>query len=241
MIDRHDALGNLRRIDAWRYKLALAKLGHEVDRREWAIAPQRPGAILNFQLNSYNFAAALLQPPKFDAAASDAASYGAIGAIFAHEVTHFVDALGADYDARGVARTWWTATDKAKYADATAPLAAQFVSYEPLPGAAIDGKRTLVENVADLSGLEAAFDAYREAVGARRNVDQDREFFLAFARSWRATMNDDALAKVVATDNHAPEAYRIATVRNLDAWYQAFDVKPGQRLYLPPQQRVHVW
>lgn len=241
VIDRHDALGNLRRIEAWRYRQALAKLGREVDRHEWAIAPQRPGAILNFQLNSHNFAAALLQPPKFDPAASDAEAYGAIGAIFAHEVAHFVDALGADYDMQGAARSWWTAADKARYAEATAPLAAQFVSYQPLPDAAIDGQRTLVENVADLAGLEAAFDAYREAIGIRRDAPHDRDFFIGFARSWRATMNDDALRAMLKADNHAPEPYRIATVRNLDAWYDAFDVKPGQRLYLRPEERVHVW
>ena len=240
-IDPRDALGNALRIDEWRYRQALAKLDREVDRREWAIAPQFPGAILNFQLNSYNFAAALLQPPKFDANGSEAANYGAIGAIFAHELTHFVDALGADYDADGAAHPWWTAADKAHYDTRTAPLAAQFVAYEPLPNAPIDGKRTLVENVADLSGLETAYDAYREAMIEWRDARQDREFFLGFARSWRATMNDEALAKVVQTDNHAPEAYRIATVRNVDAWYDAFDVKPGQRLYLPPERRAHVW
>jgi endothelin-converting enzyme/putative endopeptidase len=239
MIDSKDALGNVRRVERWRYERALAKLGRDVDRREWAIAPHTPAAILNFQLNAYNFAAALLQPPKFDADASDAANYGAIGAIFAHELTHFVDTLGADYDVQGAARNWWTAEDKAKYATVSQPLVAQFAAYRPLPDAGIDGSQTLVENFADLAGLASAFDAYREALGS--GITQDREFFMGFARSWRATMKDDAVRVMVKSDGHAPERYRISTVRNLDAWYEAFDVKPGQRLYLPPEERVRVW
>jgi predicted metalloendopeptidase len=245
-IDAHDAVGNLRRIADWNYRNALAKLGRPVDRQEWVIAPQTPGAILNFHLNSYNFAAALLQPPKFDPAASDAANYGAIGAIFAHEVSHFVDTLGADYDAQGAARRWWTAEDKAKYDAATQPLVDQFSAYRPFPDLAIDGKLTLVENVADLGGLAAAFDAYREALGSRAAGPedlrrQDRQFFIGFARSWRAKLTDEAIRAQVKGDGHAPESYRISTVRNLDAWYEAFDVRPGQRLYLPPGSRVRIW
>jgi putative endopeptidase len=245
-IDVHDPVGNLQRVADWNYRNALAKLGHDVDRREWVVAPQWPGAILNFQLNSYNFSAALLQPPKFDPAASEAASYGAIGAIFAHEVVHFVDALGADYDAQGATRAWWTAQDKARYEEATRPLVEQFSAYRPLPDLAIDGKRTLVENVADLGGLAAAFDAYRDALGSRAADAQalrrqDREFFIGYARSWRNLLREDALRAMVKGDSHAPEAWRIATVRNLDAWYEAFDVKPGQRLYLEPKARVRVW
>lgn len=236
-IDPHDAFGNQRRVEGWSYKIALAKLGHAVDRREWVIAPQSPGANLNFQLNSYNFAAALLQPPKFDAAASDAATYGAIGAIFGHEVSHFVDTLGADYDASGASRNWWSAEDRQKYEAATRPLVEQFAAYRPFPDVAIDGKKTLVENVADMAGLAAAFDAYRAAPGPR----QDREFFVGFAQSWRVIRREDAVRAMLKGDGHAPESYRIATVRNFDAWYEAFDVKPGQRLYLAPEERVRVW
>jgi predicted metalloendopeptidase len=203
-------------------------------------------AVLNFQLNSYNFAAALLQPPKFDPAASDAANYGAIGAIFAHEVSHFVDTLGADYDVQGAARMWWTAEDRAQYDAAAQPLVDQFAAYRPFADAAVDGKLTLGENLADLGGLAAAFDAYRQALGGRAaDADalrrQDRQFFIGFARSWRAKARDDTLRAELKADNHAPERYRIATVRNLDAWYDAFDVKPGQRLYLAPGSRVRIW
>jgi len=245
-IDAHDPVGNLRRLDESKYREALAKARRDVDRGEWVVAPQWPGAVLNFQLNSYNFAAAFLQPPKFDANASEAASYGATGAIFAHEVTHFVDTLGADYDVQGAMHEWWTAEDRAGYAAATRPLIAQFSAYRPLPDAAVDGQRTLVENVADLGGLAIAFDAYRDAVGRRAPDGEalkrmDREFFTAYARAWRSTMREDALRAMLKGDGHAPDRYRVATVRNLDAWYEAFDVKPGQRLYLDPKDRVRVW
>lgn len=241
----HEALGNVRRIERWRYQAALAKLGQPVDRREWQIPWHKPNAILNFQLDSYNFAAALIQGPKFDPEASDAANYGAIGAIFAHEVTHFVDSLGADYDARGDARNWWMDRDRANHELKARALVDQFVAYRPLPDASIDGKLTLTENFADLSGLEFAFDAYRAALGAGKDPAQlkamDREFFVGFAKSWRATMNEEALRAWLKKDTHAPERFRIATVRNLDAWHAAFDVKPGHALWLAPGERVRIW
>ena len=245
-IDAGDAVGNLQRVAEWNYRNAVAKLGRPVDRREWVIAPQWPGAVLNFQLNSYNFAAALLQAPKFDPDASDAANYGAIGAIFAHEASHFVVTLGADYDASGAMNNWWSAADKAKFEAASQALVDQYSAYRPLPDAPVDGKLTLTENLADLAGLAAAFDAYRSSLGPvaadpeelRR---QDREFFIGFARSWRAKASEEALRAQLKGDGHAPEAYRIATVRNLDAWYEAFDVQPEQRLYLKKEERVFIW
>jgi putative endopeptidase len=246
VIDAHDAVGNLQRVADWNYRHVLAKLGRPVDRHEWSIAPQSPGAILNFQLNAYNFAAALLQSPKFDPTESDAANYGAIGAIFAHEVSHLVDTLGAEYDAQGATRAWWTADDKATYDALSQTLIDQFSAYRPFPDLAVDGKLTLTENIADLGGLAAAFDAYRQAVGSRAADKealrgQDQQFFIGFARSWRAKLSEEAMRAQIAGDGHAPESYRIATVRNLDAWYEAFDVQPGQRLYLAPEKRVRIW
>ena len=249
-IDARDAVGNQLRIDAWNRQRALARLAQPVDRRAWGIDPQTPGATLNFQLNAHNFAAALLQPPKFDAAASEAANLGAIGAIFAHELSHFVDVLGADHDARGALQPWWTAQDKAAYAAAADALVQQFAAYEPVPGAAIDGRRTLTENVADLTGLATAFDAHRRALASRAGSaladpadlrQQDRAFFIGFARAWRIRSNEAALRTQLATDSHAPERWRVATVRNLDAWYDAFDVRPGHKLYLAPAARVRIW
>jgi predicted metalloendopeptidase len=213
--------------------------------KEWWIAPQTVGALLVFQQNAYDFAAALLQPPKFDPAASDAAAYGAIGAIIGHDVTHYVDVLGAEYGVDGAMHRWWTAEDSSRYQALAEPLVEQFSSYRPFPDAAVDGKLTLRENIADLAGLASAFDAYRKTLGTRatdRNYvrQQDREFFIAFAQAWRTKMSDAAIRAQLSND-HAPEMYRFSTVRNLDAWYDAFDVRPGQRLFLEPNARVKIW
>jgi endothelin-converting enzyme/putative endopeptidase len=217
-----------------------------VDRTEWWIAPHRVAAILTFQLTAYNFPAALLQAPKFDPAASDAANYGAIGAIVGHEVSHFVDMLGKEWDAEGRMTRWWSAQDSAGFQAAADRLVTQFSSYRPFPGLAVNGSMGQTENVADLAGLAAAFDAYRRTLGTRATDreyvrEQDRQFFLGYARSWRSQTSEEGLRAQLAADNHAPDNYRIATVRNLDAWYEAFDVRPGQRLYLAPGERVRVW
>jgi putative endopeptidase len=246
MVNSADAVGNLQRLSEFQYRNTVAKLRKRVDKTEWSIAPQRAGAVLLFQQNSYNFAAALLQLTKFDPDASDATNYGAIGAIVGHEVSHFVDTLGAEYEADGRFRRWWITEDLSRYEALTAPLIKQVESYQPLPDLAINGKFTLVENVADLAGLAAAFDAHREALGAKASDkdyvrQQDRQFFLGFARSWRGKMTEAALRKYLAADSHAPENFRIAIVRNIDAWYDAFDVQPGQQFYLEPNARVRVW
>ncbi len=245
-VDSGDALGNLRRTEDRNYRRTLARLGRQVDRHEWWISPQTVGAVLLFQQNAYNFPAALLQPPKFDATASDAANYGAIGAIVGHEVSHFVDLLGADWDAEGRKHRWWTPDDSTGFRNAARPLVAQFSGYKAFSDLAVDGERTRTEDVADLAGLVTALDAYHRTLGSRASDSvyvrrQDREFFLGFARSWRSTMRDDALRAQVASDVHAPDRYRIATVRNVDAWYDAFGVRPGQRLYLAPGERVRIW
>jgi putative endopeptidase len=240
-----DPVGNRLRLAKWNYQETLARVGQPVDRTSWWISPQTPGAVLLFNQDAYNFAAALLQPPKYDAAASEAMNYGAIGAIVGHELSHFVDTLGAEYDASGKKTRWWTAQDLAGYEAAAAPLVRQFSNYSIPSGARVDGRLGLVENVADLAGLNAAFDAYRQTLGDRAKDkeyvrQQDREFFIGFARAWRSRYRDDALAKLAASD-HAPENFRIATVRNLDAWYEAFDVTPDQNLYLAPRDRVRIW
>ncbi len=251
MVDPADPVGNQQRVAERNYRHTLTKLGKPVDKTQWTAAPQWAGAILLFQQNSYNFTAALLQAPKFDATTSEAANYGAIGAIIGHEVSHFVDTLGAEYEADGRFRRWWTANDLLQYQTLTEALVKQFESYQPLvtkPDARIDGKRTLVENLADLGGLSAAFDAHRAQLASTQRANdkefirqQDRQFFIGYARSWRSTMTEAALTKYLANDSHAPENYRIATVRNIDAWYEAFDVQPGQQLYLEPKARLRIW
>ena len=244
-IDPRDAFGNAERMAARSHRQTLARLATPYDQHEWVLPPQTVGAVLIFQQNAYTFAAALLQPPKYDAAASDAAAYGAIGAIIGHDISHFVDVLGADYEPDGRMRRWWTADDAAKFDVAAEPIVKQFSDYEPLPGLHLDGRLTRTENVADLAGLTAAFDAYRTSLGPKaadkENVRrQDRAFFIAFAQAFRTKVNDAAMRAQVATD-HAPEMYRMDTVRNLDAWYDAFDVVPGQTLYVEPRARVRVW
>jgi putative endopeptidase len=244
-VDAGDAFGNLDRVTERTRRHAVARLGKPYDPHEWVMPPQTAGAVLVFQQNAYTFSAALLQPPKYDAAASDAATYGAIGAIIGHDVSHFVDVLGADYQPDGRMERWWTAADSAKFEAIAEPLVRQFSEYEPFPGVHVNGRLTRTENVADLAGLTAAFEAYRNTPGAKAadKADrrrQDREFFIAFAQAFRAKLNETAMRAQLATD-HAPEMYRFNTVRNLDAWYEAFDVVPGQRLYVEPTARVHVW
>jgi putative endopeptidase len=245
-VDAGDPVGNLRRVADRDHRRAIARLGRPVDLKEWWIAPQKVGAILIFQQNAYNFPAALLQAPKFDPAASDAANYGAIGAIVGHEVSHTVDMLGAEWDADRREHHWWTPEDSLGFEALVEPLARQISSYQPLPDLKIDSKRTQTENIADLGGLASSFDAYRGTLGSRATDkayvrQRDREFFIGFARSWRSKIQEEALRTQLATDSHAPERYRIATVRNIDAWYDAFDVRPGQQLYLEPKERVRVW
>jgi putative endopeptidase len=241
-----DPLRNLELVAERRYREALARLDDPFDVTEWLMPAYQPGAILIFQQNTYDFAAALLQPPKFDPAASDAAAYGAVGAIIGHDITHFVDLLGAGYDTTGGMRGWWDSGDSARFDTVARPLVDQYSKYRPLTDASVDGLRTRTENVADLGGLVSAFDAYRLSLD-RASVDAatlrrlDREFFIAFAQAWRSRETDHALRARLGTDAHAPDRYRAATVRNMDAWYAAFDVRPGQRLYLDPDARVRIW
>jgi predicted metalloendopeptidase len=241
-----DALGNLQRVAQRNHRRAVARLGRHTEPTVWCLPAQSPGAVLTFHRNAANFAAALLQVPKFDPAQSEAANYGAIGAIVGHEASHFIDTLGADYEADGTMRRWWTAQDLSGYQASTQALVDQYAAYRPFPDLGVNGNATLTENLADLGGLAAAFEAYRRAQGDRPGDplavrQRDRDFFIGFARAWRAKTSDDGLRAQLQADNHAPERYRIATVRNLDAWYEAFDVQPGQRLYLEPKARLRIW
>ncbi|HST07405.1 MAG TPA: M13 family metallopeptidase [Gemmatimonadaceae bacterium] len=245
VVDVRNPIANLRSVAERDRRRAVARIGRPIDRSEWLIAPHGASAILVFEQNAYDFSAGLLQPPKFDPAASDAATYGAIGAIIGHDITHFVDELGAGYDLDGRSRRWWSSDDSARFESLAKPLVDQFSGYHPFADVAVDGKRSEVENIADLGGLSAAFDAYRSTLGDKAADTSyvhrlDREFFVAFAQSWRAMTNEAGIRKQASGD-HAPDRYRVSTVRNLDAWYDAFDVRPGQTLYLEPGARVRIW
>ena len=245
-IVRGDAFGNQRRTEAFAWRQSLAKLARPVDSAEWALLPQTVGAILNFSPNSMQFSAGLLQPPYFDPSGDLAANYGSAGAGLAHEVSHSFDGLGRLYDARGNLAEQWTAEDSARYDTLTQPLAKQMDTDCLAPGLCVHGSQVKQESVADLIGLQVAYEAYHLALHGQPDrvidgVTGDQRFFLAFARRWRKVMSDDALRRQVATDPHLPPQYRADAVRNLDAWYDAFAIKPGDRLYLKPEDRVRLW
>jgi putative endopeptidase len=243
-----DAFGNLWRASLFDYHRYVAHLGHPVDRKEWAwrFYPQSlDGVELPLQ-NAINYPAANFQPPYFDPQAPPAVNYGAIGAGIGHELSHFFDIEGSKFDSKGRARNWWKAADLAHFDSAAASLAAQFDTYKPFPELAVNGKQTLAENIADLAGLVAAYDAYHasftgEPASVQSGFTGDQQFFLSFAQSWASKSSDAFLREQVMTDTHAPERFRVATVRNLDAWYAAFDVRPREELYLAPADRVRIW
>ncbi|QJD98863.1 M13 family metallopeptidase [Massilia forsythiae] len=236
-----DAFGNALRADQFHYEQRIAELGRKPDRTEWAMPPQLVNAVNLPLQNALNFPAAILQPPFFDPKAADAVNYGSIGAIIGHEISHSFDDQGAQFDAQGRLRDWWTKEDLAHFQEASSKLVAQYNGYKPFPDLAVNGQQTLSENLADLAGLAAAYDAYRAAAGKNAGEEMDRQFFTGYAQSWRTKAREAAERRGIATDGHAPPQYRTATVRNIDAWYKAFDVQPGQALYLPPEQRVRVW
>ncbi len=243
---RGDALGNMERAELFEYRRNLAKLAAPVDRGEWAMTPQTVNAVNLPIANALNFPAAYLQPPLFDAKADAAINFGAIGAVIGHEISHSFDDEGSQFDAQGRLLNWWTPADFAHFRAASAQLAAQFSAYRPFPDLAVNGQQTLSENIADVAGLSAAHDAYVASLhGAPAPVLQgltgDQRFFLAYAQSWRSKIREAALRQRILTDGHAPPQYRADTVRNLDAWYAAFAVKPGETLYLAPRDRVQVW
>ena len=228
------------------YAHQLAKIGKPMDRKEWWMTPQTVNAINLPVQNALNFPAGILQRPFFDAKADPAFNYGAIGSVIGHEISHSFDNNGAMFDSRGALRNWWTPADLAQFQKAGAALAKQFDAYEALPGLHVRGELTLGENIADVAGLGAAYEAYKASLNGKPaplidGLTGDQRFFLAFAQAHASKMREGYLRQIVTTNEHAPDRFRALTVRNLDAWYSAFGVKPGQKLYLPPEQRVKVW
>ena len=241
-----DAFGNLDRAELANYQHQLSKIGKPVDKTEWWMEPQVVNAQNQPLQNSLTFPAAILDKGFYDPAADSAAKYGAIGSVIGHEISHSFDNLGATFDAAGKLRNWWSASDFAHFNQEGAALVAQYNGYEVLPGLHLNGKQELGENIADVAGLAAAYDAWKASLGGKPSpvidgLTGDQRFFLAYAQSHRGKLRDAALRARVATDVHAPGPWRVLTVRNIDAWYRAFDVQPGQKLYLAPGRRVTVW
>ena len=241
-----DAFGNAVRADLWQLRQSLAKLDKPVDRSEWVMTPHLVNAVNLPAMNAMNFPAAILQPPYFDPHRPAVVDYGAIGAVIGHEVSHSFDDSGALFDSKGRLRNWWTPEDFKHFEASGAQLAAQYDKYRPFPDLAVNGKLTLGENIADLAGLTAAYEAYRRSQGGRPapkadGFTDDQQFFISFEQSWREKVREPALRNQVLTDGHAPGEYRALTVRNLDPWYSAFHVKPEQALYLKPEERVRIW
>jgi putative endopeptidase len=241
-----DARLNADRAEEADYKKNLAKLGAPVDRSEWWMTPQTVNAVNLPIQNALNFPAAILQPPYFDPDAPAANNYGAIGAVIGHEISHSFDDQGSQFDASGRLANWWQPDDFSHFKEASTRLVAQYRAYKPLPDLALNGQQTLGENIADVAGLSAAYDAYRLSLGGRPDQERqeligDQQFFISFAQAWRDKYRDAILRQLVLTDGHAPSEFRADTVRNLDPWYAAFDVRPGAKLFLAPADRVRVW
>jgi putative endopeptidase len=245
-IVRGDAFGNIRRAEGFLRSRNLIKLKQSVDPIEWPINPQIPGAVIMFSPNAEFFTAAIFQPPYFDSQGDSASNYGSAGAGMAHEISHSFDELGNIYDDKGRLGSWWTAEDQAKYHAAAAKLVSQFDGYCPFADLCVNGKQVLNENIADLAGLLVAHDAYILSRKGKADVvigglSGEQRFFLAFAQRWRRTQSEAALRKQVKTDTHSPGEYRSDTVRNVEAWYKAYGVTPGNKLYLRPEDRARIW
>jgi len=246
-----DLFGNVRRASLFDYHYNLSRIGKPTDRKEWTMTPQTVNAV-NLPLdNGLNFPAAIFGPPFFDAQATDAMNYGAIGTIIGHEISHTFDSEGADFDSQGKVRNWWTDADRAHFNASIEALAKQYDAYAPFPDLHLNGHQTLGENIADLAGINAAHDAWIASLHGKPAptvpgpngtvLTGEQQFFLGFAQSQAGKVREAALRQQILTDPHSPSEYRADTVRNLDAWYPAFDVKAGETLYLSPEARVHIW
>ncbi len=245
-VRRDDLVGNVDRAERFHLQKQLAELGKPVDRTEWCMLPHVVNAVNLPMRNALSFPAGILQPPYFDPRAPASLNYGAIGATIGHEISHSFDDQGALIAASGKLENWWTKEDLARFQASGAQLAAQYDAYQPFPDLHVNGKQTLSENIADLAGLTATHDAWLASLGGKpaplaQGFSGEQQFFLAYAQSWRTKFRDPLLRQLVVSDGHAPDGYRGQTVRNLDGWYQAFEVKPGQGLYLAPKDRVRVW
>ncbi|HLM67067.1 MAG TPA: M13 family metallopeptidase, partial [Longimicrobium sp.] len=242
-----DLLGNVRRAAAFEYADMIGRLGRPVDRTEWGMTPQTVNAYYNPVNNEIVFPAAILQPPFFDLRADDAVNYGAIGAVIGHEISHGFDDQGRKSDGAGNLRDWWTAEDAAAFEQRANMLVEQYGAFEPIAGARVNGRLTLGENIGDVSGVAIAYRAYRKSLEGRpapviSGWTGDQRFFLGYAQVWRSMAREQALRQQLLTDTHSPGMYRTnGVLANIPAFYEAFNVRPGDRMYLPPEQRVKIW
>jgi putative endopeptidase len=246
-IDPKDLYGNYARAGAFEFAYQLGKVGKPTDAEEWGMTPQTVDAYNGGLENKIVFPAGILQPPFFNPNADPAVNYGAIGAIIGHEITHGFDDQGRKIDANGRLRDWWTAEDAKRFVAEADKLAKQYDSYEGVPGMHVNGKLTLGENIADLGGLLVALDAYHASLGGKPTpvidgLTGDQRVLLAYAQAWRGKTRPDAMRAQMASDPHSPREFRvIGPTRNVDTWYSAFDVKPGDKYFLKQEDRVHVW
>ncbi|MDB5472304.1 MAG: peptidase [Caulobacter sp.] len=242
-----DLYGNIERAGAFEWAYQVGRLHKPVDKKEWGMTPQTVNAYYNPQLNEIVFPAAILQPPFFDPEADPAVNYGAIGAVIGHEISHGFDDQGSQFAADGSLSNWWQPTDREKFVAQTTALGALYSSFEPLPGAHVNGDLTMGENIGDLGGVLIAYDAYHASLGGKEppvidGLTGDQRFFLAYGQAWRSKLRDDALRQQIASDPHSPAYFRvIGTLRNVDAWYAAFNVQPGDKMYVAPEKRVRIW
>jgi putative endopeptidase len=246
-VSADDLLGNMERGTQFEWNRKLVRLDEPVDRSEWGMSPQTVNAYYDASLNEIVFPAAILQPPFFDANADDAVNYGGIGAVIGHEISHGFDDQGSKYDAKGVLKDWWTTDDRKNFDGRTASLAKQYGSYSPVKGMFVNGQLTLGENIADLAGLTVAQAAYHLSLKGKEapvldGFSGDQRLFLGYGQVWRYKAHEETTRQRLLSDPHSPPEFRInGAVRNVDAWYQAFNVKPGDKLYLAPDARVHLW
>ena len=247
LIRRDDLLGNVRRAAQWQWNYQVARLDQPVDRAEWMMTPQEINAYYNPSNNEIVFPAAILQPPFFDPNADAAVNYGAIGAVIGHEIGHGFDDQGRKFGPNGALQDWWTPRDAEVFAARTARLIREFSAFEALPGLKVNGANTIGENIGDLGGLNMAYEAYRISLKGQPapvlgGLSGDQRFFLAYAQVYRSKYRDGVLRELVMSDVHSPDYFRVnGPLPNIDAWYGAFGVQPGDKLYLRPEDRVRIW
>lgn len=246
-IDANDLVGNYQRYVKMEFNEMIDEIGQPVDKTKWGMTPQTVNAYFNPVGNEIVFPAAILQPPFFDMAADDAVNYGGIGAVIGHELSHGFDDQGSKYDGEGNLRNWWTDNDKAEFEKRSKKLSAQYSAFKPFEDASVNGDLTLGENIGDLGGLTVAFRSYLLSLDGKKSEVIDgftgeQRVFIGWSQVWRRKYRDEALRNKLMTDSHSPGKYRaFGTPRNIEAFYNAFDIKPGDGMYLPPEERVKIW